>query len=292
MVAGVAAPDEGTRLVADGVRVGYFAQDQFEVLQPERTLHQHMLEVADTRTTPAVRPILGAFLFGEDDLDKKVVTLSGGEKARLLLARMLLQPFGLLVMDEPTNHLDIASREVLETALREHQGTIVFTSHDRRFMDTLATSVLELRDGRMTRYPGNYSYYVSKVGDPFATAARSSGESRSDARSGTAQRDLERDRKRDEAERRNRMYRILKPLRDRVAAGEVTIASLEAELKDLDEALVQPDLYQDPVRARELGRQARDVRARLEAAYEEWSDAAEELARVEQEQEPVEPPRE
>lgn len=284
MIAGVAAPDEGTRLVADGVRVGYFAQDQFEVLQPERTLHQQMLEVADTRTTPAVRPILGAFLFGEDDLDKKVVTLSGGEKARLLLARMLLQPFGLLVMDEPTNHLDIASREVLETALREHQGTIVFTSHDRRFMDTLATSVVELRDGQLTRYPGNYTYYISKVGDPFATAARAPAEGRIETRAGTALRELERDRKRDEAERRNRMYRILRPLRDRVATSEASIAALETRLKELDDALVQPDLYQDPVRARELGQQAREVRAQLEAVYEEWSLAAEELERVEQEQ--------
>ncbi len=284
MVAGVAEPDEGTRLVADGVRIGYFSQDQFEVLQPERTLHQHMLEVADTKTTPAVRPILGAFLFGEDDLDKKVITLSGGEKARLLLARLLLQPFGLLVLDEPTNHLDIASREVLETALREHQGTIVFTTHDRRFMDTLATSVVELRDGRLTRYPGNYTYYVSKVGDPFATAARTSTGPVADARTGVVQRDLERERKRDEAERRNRMYRILKPLRDRVEAGEADIAALETELKALDEALVQPDLYQDPVRARELGQQARDVRTRLEVAYEEWSEAAEELGRVELEQ--------
>lgn len=276
LVAGVAEPDAGHRLLADGVKVGYFAQDQYEVLDPERTLHQHMLEVADTQTTPYVRPVLGAFLFGEDDLDKKAVMLSGGEKARLLLARMLLQPFGLLVMDEPTNHLDIASREVLEQALKEHQGTIVFTSHDRRFMDTLATSVIELKDGKLTRYPGNYSYYISKVGDPFAKEPEPTPQA-----SKTSERELEKDRKREEAERRNRLYRILKPLKDRVSAVEEQIAKLEEELAEIDDKLVQPSLYEDPAKARELGALARELRAELDVAYDEWSMAAEELSMAE-----------
>jgi ATP-binding cassette subfamily F protein 3 len=284
LVAGIAQPDEGTRIVADSAGVGWFAQDQYEVLRPERTVHAHMLEVADARTGPLVRTLLGAFLFSDDDVDKKVATLSGGEKARLMLARILLQPFGLLVLDEPTNHLDIASREVLETALREHQGTILFTTHDRRFMDTVATSILELRDGCLTRYPGNYSYYVSKVGsDPVS---RQSGEAQREpqVRLAPSVRDTDRERKRDEAERRNRLYRILKPLRDRVASCEARIESLEAELKTLDAELVSPDLYQDLERARVVGEKAREVRSGLDIVFEEWTAAAEELSNREREE--------
>ena len=127
VVAGVAQPDEGTPHLADRVGVGYFAQDQYEILRPDRTV-QSTCWRSRTRRRRRTSRRSGAFLFGEDDVDKKVASLSGGEKARLLLCRLLLQPFGLLVMDEPTNHLDIASREVLETVLSEHQGTVLFTT--------------------------------------------------------------------------------------------------------------------------------------------------------------------
>lgn len=280
IVAGVLAPTAGRRLLADGVGVGYYAQDQFEVLRPERTVLDQMFEVADAATAPHVRAVLGAFLFRDDDVDKRVAALSGGERARLMLSRILLRAHGLLVLDEPTNHLDIASREVLEGALRDYEGTVLFTTHDRRFMDTVATAVIEVRDGRLTRYEGNYSYYVTKAreGEGREDAAPAGPRS---APSGPTQRDLERARKREEAERRNRLYRLLKPLRDRVARYEAEIESLEAELRAVDEDLVKPDLYQDLERARALGARARDLRARLDALYDAWSRAAEELQAAE-----------
>lgn len=278
LIAGLKAPDEGTRRLAEGVCVGYFAQDQFEVLSPDKTVHQVMLEVADYDTAPHVRGVLGAFLFKDDDIDKKVAALSGGERARLMLARLLLQPFGLLVLDEPTNHLDIVSREVLENALKEHQGTVVFTSHDRRFMDTVATAIIELRDGRAARWEGNYSYYLTRRGVV---------ERKEEVRTVETKKKLVRSQemvraiKREEAERRNRLYRLLKPLRDRVALFEAEIERIEAELREVESLLVSPDIYQDIERARAAGMHAKELRARLDRLYEDWALAIDELKAAE-----------
>jgi len=280
LIAGVTTPDAGVRRLAERVEVGYFAQDQFEVLRPERTVEQHLLDVADSTTAPHVRGILGAFLFSDDDVDKRVAALSGGEKARLMLARLLLRPCGLLVLDEPTNHLDIASREVLEQALREHSGTVVFTTHDRRFMDNVAHVTMELKDGRLTRYEGNWSYYASKVAPKQAEEAPSPAPQRSQM----SQREMERRIKREEAERRNRLYRALKPMRDRVAAFEARISELEESLRAVETALSSPDLYKDIERAREMGRRARELRTELDALYEEWTDAATLLQEMERQE--------
>ncbi|HOU53233.1 MAG TPA: ABC-F family ATP-binding cassette domain-containing protein [Myxococcota bacterium] len=282
LVAGRTTPDEGLRLAADSLRVGYFAQDQYEVLRPEGTVHQHMLEVADVTTGPHVRGLLGAFLFREDDLDRRVQSLSGGEKARLMLARLLLQAFGLLVLDEPTNHLDIASREVLEEALRDYQGTLIFTSHDRRFMDAVATGILELKEGRLTRYAGNWHDYriqAARAADPEPATPARDGRDIAQASS----RDLERERKREEAERRNRLYRILKPLRDRVQSIEAEIDSLEKTLREVEDRLTRPDLYADLEQARKTGQEARLIRQRLDGLYAAWEEATEALGQAERE---------
>jgi ATP-binding cassette subfamily F protein 3 len=286
LVAGRTQPDAGERRQAERCEVGWFAQDQFEVLDPARTVEQQVLEVADAATGPHVKGLLGAFLFQTDDFDKKVASLSGGEKARLMLARLLLQPFGLLVLDEPTNHLDIASREVLEAALRDHQGTILFTTHDRRFMDNVATAVLEMSDGRLARYEGNYTDYTVRK-DALAAAAPVAQTSALAADRGTpSPREVDAARKRDEAERRNRLYRALKPLKDRVAGLESRIDALEAELRVLDAELVSPDLYHDLDRARVTGQKARDLRSRLDALYGQWTGAAGELEVAEAEELP------
>ncbi|MBM4394738.1 MAG: ABC-F family ATP-binding cassette domain-containing protein [Deltaproteobacteria bacterium] len=282
LIAGITQPDEGERRLADRVEVGWFAQDQFEILKPDRTAEQSVLEVADYDTAPHVRGMLGAFLFRDDDVDKRVAALSGGEKARLMLARMLLRPCGLLVLDEPTNHLDIASREVLEKALRDHAGTIVFTTHDRRFMDNVATAVVELRDGRVVRYEGNYSYYASKVAEAAVPAAGDERPTDAGAsRLTPSSRQVEKAVRREEAERRNRMYRILKPLRDRVGACESQIEGLEVELRAVEAELTSRDLYKDIDRARATGQRAKDLRSRLDALYDEWTAAAGELEQAE-----------
>jgi len=191
---------------------------------------------------------------------------------------LLLQAFGLLVLDEPTTHQDIASREVLEEALRDYQGTLVFTSHDRRFMDAVATGVLELKDGRLTRYAGNWHDYRIQAARA-AVPVMPSRELREPVPAST--RDLDRERKREEAERRNRLYRILKPLRDRVQAVESEIDSLERTLREIEDRLTHPDLYSDLEQARKTGQEARQIRQRLDVLYAAWEEATEALGAAE-----------
>ena len=163
MLAGVIEPDSGTLQLGHSVRREYFAQHQLEVLDPGQTVLKTMEEVAGpVGRLPEVRSYLGTFLFGEDDVTKQVGVLSGGEKARLALARMLMDPAGLLLLDEPTNHLDMDSRAILTEALRQFEGSVVFISHDRHLINAIGTKVIEVRDGKLGHYPGDWEYYLWK----------------------------------------------------------------------------------------------------------------------------------
>jgi ATP-binding cassette subfamily F protein 3 len=163
LLAGVIEPDAGSVTLGHNVRREYFAQHQLEVLHPARTVLKTMEEVAGPAgRLPEVRAYLGTFLFGEDDVTKKVGILSGGEKARLALARMLIDPAGLLLLDEPTNHLDMDSCAVLMEALRQFEGSVVFISHDRHLINAIGTKVVEVSGGQLTHYPGDWEYYQWK----------------------------------------------------------------------------------------------------------------------------------
>lgn len=162
LLAGVERPDAGSVRLGFRVCAAYYAQHQAEVMDPGSTVLKTMEERSAVGDAARVRAYLGAFLFTGDDVEKKVGVLSGGEKARLALARLLMEPAGLLLLDEPTNHLDMASREVLTEALRQFEGSIVFISHDRRLINAIATEVLEVVAGRPSRYPGDWEYYQWK----------------------------------------------------------------------------------------------------------------------------------
>jgi ATP-binding cassette subfamily F protein 3 len=163
LLAGAIEPDAGSVTLGHNVRREYFAQHQLEVLHPVRTVLKTMEEVAGPAgRLPEVRAYLGTFLFGEDDVTKKVGILSGGEKARLALARMLIDPAGLLLLDEPTNHLDMDSCAVLMEALRQFEGSVVFISHDRHLINAIGTKVVEVSGGQLTHYPGDWEYYQWK----------------------------------------------------------------------------------------------------------------------------------
>jgi ATP-binding cassette, subfamily F, member 3 len=172
LLAGVIEPDGGSLTLGHNVRREYFAQHQLEVLHPGRTVLKTMEEVAGPAGRIAeVRSYLGTFLFGEDDVTKLVGVLSGGEKARLALAKMLMDPAGLLLLDEPTNHLDMDSRAILTEALRQFEGSVVFISHDRHLINAIGTKVIEVRDGRLTHYPGDWEYYQWKKAQEASPAA-------------------------------------------------------------------------------------------------------------------------
>jgi ATP-binding cassette subfamily F protein 3 len=175
LLAGVLPFERGERALGAHVAVHYYAQHQLEALDPTRTVLEELEAVAPESTHTRLRTILGAFLFSGDSVDKKVAVLSGGEKARLALARMLVRPAALLCLDEPTNHLDLASREVLESALAVFPGTIVFISHDRYFINRIATVVVEVAHGALTRYPGSYDDYLDATTRGVDVTARASG---------------------------------------------------------------------------------------------------------------------
>ena len=168
LLAGAVPPDGGSRRVGHNVTLYYYAQHQADALDPTQTVIEALREVMPLENESAVRGIAGAFLFSGDDVDKKVGVLSGGEKARVALARMLARPANLLLMDEPTNHLDLASREVLESALASFSGTVAFISHDRYFINSIASKIVEVRRepnakaSGVFQYPGDYDYWIWK----------------------------------------------------------------------------------------------------------------------------------
>jgi len=175
MLAGVLTPDAGERTLGTHVEVHYYAQHQLDALDPTRTMFEELEAVAPGLGHTRLRTILGSFLFSGDVVEKRISVLSGGEKARVALAKMLVHPAALLCLDEPTNHLDLASREVLEEALAAFPATIVFISHDRYFINRIATRVVHVDRGRLTDYLGGYDDYLAAVADPSSAAASRSG---------------------------------------------------------------------------------------------------------------------
>jgi ATP-binding cassette subfamily F protein 3 len=160
LLAAVDRPDDGLRLAGHQVMIDYFAQDQAAVLNATRTVYEEMTSASPTTMVPMIRHILGGFLFSGDDVYKRVGVLSGGERNRLALARMLLTPSNVLLLDEPTNHLDLDSKEVLLDALSDYGGTLIFVSHDRYFVDNLASKVIDVGGGEALVYPGGYEDFL------------------------------------------------------------------------------------------------------------------------------------
>jgi ATP-binding cassette subfamily F protein 3 len=250
MLAGVLEPTGGELRMGANVERAYFAQHQLEALEGRNTVLAELESVADVDNHPRCRSILGAFRFSGEDVSKKVSVLSGGEKARLALAKMMMTPPNLLLLDEPTNHLDIPTRDLLESAIANYEGTVVIISHDRHFIDAVSTTVIEVDSGRIERFSGGYADYV------YARDHRDDGEQGqgSDSESGesAAPRHRDRDRKRQEADLRNEHHRLVKPLKDQVSAIERRIAEVESELVETAEKMVDPALFEDASAMREV----------------------------------------
>ncbi len=163
VITGASEPTEGEVLVGTGVATGYFSQHAMDLLSPDQTVFQAVQEAMPLENIGVIRNLCAAFLFQGDDVDKRIANLSGGEKSRVILARLLGRPLNFLVLDEPTNHLDIQSREVLLTALQKFAGTVILVSHDRHFLRSLVTRVFEIDHGAMRIYDGDYDYYLRQV---------------------------------------------------------------------------------------------------------------------------------
>ncbi|MBU6163235.1 MAG: ATP-binding cassette domain-containing protein, partial [Myxococcales bacterium] len=242
IITGRLAADRGEVELGHQVVPGYFGQHQVDELNERHTVLESMEAAATVDTNPLCRGILGAFLFSGDDVQKKVSVLSGGERNRVALARMLLQPTNFLLLDEPTNHLDMTSRDVLQESLKAYKGTILFVSHDRHFINSVATRVVHVEAGQATSYDGDYEYYAWKRKELLqgADAPASGGSTSTAADSASVDR---RDRKRQEAEFRQELSKRTKRTRTELEKIESRIAAREAELTALNETLSSPDTW-------------------------------------------------
>jgi len=305
MMAGALPFDAGERVLGAHVEVQYYAQHQLDALDPTRTVLEELERAAPDAPITRLRTILGSFLFSGDTVDKKVSVLSGGEKARLALAKMLARPAALLCMDEPTNHLDLASKEILEEALAGFTGTIVFISHDRYFINRIATRVVEVDHGRLTTYLGSYDDYlthkastpaeptpkaepparkatpkgsVSSAGPGAAAAGGSAGAISGPPHPKSLKKETDAStpsRKKDKA-----LAREIKAIQVRLGVVEKQIHEMEARMQEIGLALADPDLYRDGPRAREIAQARRDTEERVAWLMKEWEELSLRLSAV------------
>jgi ATP-binding cassette subfamily F protein 3 len=268
LLAGVEAPVSGERIEGHNLQPAYFAQDQAKVLNGAKTVLQEMTSSAPFAMVPKVRDILGAFLFSGDDVEKRIAVLSGGEKNRLALAILLLRPANLLLLDEPTNHLDLQSKEVLLQALKGYSGTLVFVSHDRYFVDHLATRVVEVGAGRATSWLGNYEDFLqakAAAGDQSHSSLRVEQQQLKAARD-----HLDPGEKQQSYQERKSSQRAEQKRQRELSALEAEIERQEQQLAELEQQMADPELYRDPERWRDLTAAHQQLKDAIAELYERW----------------------
>lgn len=250
------------------VSIGYYDQEQAELSSNKKVLNE-LWDEYPLKSEKEIRTVLGNFLFSGDDVLKIVSTLSGGEKARLALAKLMLQNSNFLILDEPTNHLDLDSKEVLENALIDYPGTILFVSHDRYFINRIATKVLELDRGGATEYLGDYDYYVEKKLEQeelramAEQAAKASGSAVDNSKQDKNSYQQDKEAKKLERQRKRRMEEV-----------EAKIEQLELEVAEYEELLCDPEIFQDHEKAGEINSKIEATKETLDELMEEWTELA------------------
>ncbi len=272
LLAGEIEPDAGTVVPGHNLVTGYFAQHHTERLDAERTILEEVHGLVPTQPQSWVRGVLGSFLFSGDEVDKRIGVLSGGERARVALARLLVVPSNFLLMDEPTNHLDLDSSEALIDALTRYEGTLLFVSHNRSFVNGLATRIWEVRDGGIDAQPGDLDDWSRRRAEQTASEVQA-GSSRPAPQGVQA--------RRERALQREQRDKVLGPIKRAVAELEQRIAQLEQEKKAAEAQLADPALFSDPARSTPLITAYRDASRKLEELYARWEHKSEELAAAE-----------
>ena len=261
LLAGTEPPDSGERKLGHNVQVGYFSQERYD-LDSDKTVLENMTEAARSEIVPQLRNILGAFLFHGDAVDKKVKVLSGGEKSRVALARMFLQPANILVLDEPTNHLDLESKDILLDALKAYQGTLVFVSHDRYFLDELATRVAEVGGGKIRLYWGNYEdYLLSKEKETQLLVE-------------VEEKSLRGDRFLQPMGLQSMSKNQDRELRQRLEELEASIGEVETALDSLEGRMAVPGFYSDVDNSAQIVATHQTLQEKLKTLYGEWEELA------------------
>jgi ATP-binding cassette subfamily F protein 3 len=266
--------------------MGYFAQHHSEMLNPTLTVLEEVYQAVPDAALGYVRNVCGAFLFSGNDVDKRIGVLSGGERARVALAKLLVKPGNFMVMDEPTNHLDIKSSEVLIEALAEYGGTLLFVSHNQSFVNRLATRIWDIRGGEVIDYPGNlddYFHYLETRAEVPRDVADSAARDAADREEGVERgsREDRKAQKRRQAEKRQRIHSTLKPMRAELAQLEAAIGELESRQKELEGMLADPDIFKDNARSVPMINEYHQVRQEVEDMLLKWEDCQARLSDAE-----------
>ena len=258
--------DSGTFSLGAKVQIGYYDQEH-HVLHQEKTIFQEISDTYPTLTETEIRNMLAAFLFTGDDVFKEISALSGGERGRVSLAKLMLSEANFLILDEPTNHLDIASKEILEEALNSYTGTVLYVSHDRYFINQTATRILELTNQAVVNYIGDYDYYLDKkeeLTEKYAPIQEAVQEEKND---NSSEGKLTWQQQKEEQARKRKQENELKKVEKR-------IDELEARDKEIDETLVLPDVCTNVGKCAELSREKDKIQEELEELYEKWETLA------------------
>lgn len=283
LLAGVLPVQSGERKLGHNVNAGYFSQYRADILHPDWTVLEEALETPQRITEEFARTLLGSFLFQGDDVFKRVKVLSGGEKSRLALVKILLDPPNLLLMDEPTTHLDMSSIDALLAALDQFEGTIIFISHDVYFIRSLANRVVHVHAGTLTEYPGGYDYFLDKTqaaSERHALTAAAPGKRAEENAEKRPTGAKTRDQKRLEAEKRQERHRRRQDQRGKVERLEGKILELEKRQAELTNQLQSPDTYSQPGQAREINLELAELSRSLQEFNARWETEATRLSEL------------
>lgn len=262
IINGLVPPDTGSLTLGSKVHVGYYDQEH-QVLHMEKTLFEELSDAYPQMTNTEIRNILAAFLFTGDDVFKRISDLSGGERGRVSLAKLMLSEANFLILDEPTNHLDLMSKEILEQALNRYTGTVLYVSHDRYFINKTATRILELTGGTFINYIGNYDYYLEKK-DILTRAALGSRQSENDQPTDHSASGVS-----DWKQQKEEQARLRKRQND-LRRTEEAILRLEERDGEIDDALTKEEVYSDPAKLLELNQEKTELQSQLSRLYEQW----------------------
>lgn len=283
ILAGIESIQGGERNEGHKVTTNYFAQHQAEDLDLKKDALEVMMSAGSNEKESRLRSILGSFLFRGDDVFKKVKVLSGGEKSRLALAKMLLSPANFLIFDEPTNHLDMSSKNILQQALQQYEGTCVIVSHDRAFLDPIVDKVLEVQKNRVRTYLGNVSYFLDKKKEE-AEAQKNSGASEQAKSISSDDSSLSRkEQRRIEAERRNKISKEVNPIKKKLEKVEKEIEQSESRKNEIEALMAEVDFYDDADRVKKTSLEYENIKMDLTDKYSKWEEYANRIEAIEQE---------
>jgi len=268
--------DNGERTIGHNTIISYYAQDVADNLEPEFDIIETVEGIAEDKTLGQLRNLLGSFLFSGDDVFKKIGVLSGGEKSRVALAKILLTKANFIILDEPTNHLDISSKAVLQKALIEFSGSLILVSHDIDFLTPIVNKVAEIRNGAIKIFDGGIEYYLLKRQEALAEDKNNSIN-----KSTTSDSISKKDQKRIDAEKRQRKYEASKDLVKEISELEKQIELLERKEKELEHNLTLPEFFSDPQKAKETTFLFNNTKKKLEDKIKEWEIASEKLHNIE-----------